>query len=773
MVKWFLLGFLNFVFWSYASRTNAAPQGMNEVSLFQKGYEEFQDQSYDEAIEFFSQALKSSQILGDYLHFYRAQAYVEKRQWRDAMADLQSIEAPEAHFKLLLDSRLLLAQVHFQLNQPAQVKPLFVKLAKRVRRTEDEPKVLFVLAKAEKLSQAGKGCQYLKQLYTRFPADPQIKHWDADLDKNEFLGDPTGCEYSIDDFRSRMRALLWAGLDEKAYAEMVLVSGRLKAQDPLVSDQIRSQFYLQEGDTTKAYDLLKNHLSAGLHDPEFLLNFASTASRAGDNLIGSSAYAYVAEHFPHSKFGQKALFLSAIMSYQFQDYDGAELRLRKFIQLYPKSSLSKEAQWHLTWLDYLRGNYDDAIEGYQQLLKKNRRNKGAQGRLQYWLAMSYYRSGRLEKAYEIFLKLSQDNSQSFYNLAAQSRLNLTLNQSRSKSPFSVFYSRPTGFQSLSPAMGVEATSTEIIDPEEDETSFVIAEEEREQIEEETGTASATEETEAAENADQPTEFKSARLQSRFERAKILFSLGLSEWAKWENFEIEKKTKNKDYLRTLIQDYQKLEQFHRSSQIAHLRFAAERSRNGYLGAKSLWESAYPKAYRNLVEKWASKESVAEELVWAIMKQESQFKKEAISPVGALGLMQVMPMTGYKMSKLRSDSSFSPTQLLQPPKAIEMGAAYLKRLSKKMKDNYALVAAAYNAGPHRVDLWSKSFGHLDADEYIEHIPFAETRNYVKKVITNMQTYQELYKGKKDLIVDLNKPFDYEIKGPLSLREDWDPD
>ena len=764
MLKWFVLLLM---LTAFRTQAIASPDVVTEVSLFQKGYEKFKDKSYENAIEQFSEALKQPKVLSDYVYFYRAQSYMALQKWQEAKKDLMEISAPESHFKLQLDSKLLLAQVYFQLNQPGQVKALFTKFLRRVKNTEDEPKVLFMMAKSEKLSGSGKGCKYLIELYKKFPDYSQVKHWDADLDKNEFLGSPTECKFETDDFQDRMRALLWAGLDKKAYSEMVLVSGRIKESDPLLSDVIRSQFDLQEGDTAKAYELLKTHLNEEMDNPDFLINFAATASRAGDSLIGSGAYWYVARNFPNTKQAPRAHFLAAIMSYQFQDYDGAELRFKEFLRLYPKNSLSKEIGWHLAWLDYLRGHYDSSIERLKALIKKSKRNRSQLPRYQYWLAMSYLRTEKTEKAHEIFTKLSQDPLRSYYALAAQSRLEgITV---KLKAPFSFLLGTFKAGNFIRPGMDTEVSAVEEVDQEESETSFVLNEEDRDSVEEQTSGEQADDDSKT-ENQE-VTEFKSPVLQRRFERAQILFGMGLNEWAKWENYEVEKKTRNKDYLKALIQDYQKLEQYHRASQIAHLTFGPERSRGGY-SAKFLWEAAYPKAYKQFVEKWANKEDVPEELDWAIMKQESQFKKEAISPVGALGLMQIMPMTGYKMSKLRGDSDFSPTQLLNPPKAIELGSAYLRRLSKKLNENYGLVAAAYNAGPHRVDIWTKSFGHLEADEFIEHIPFAETRNYVKKVLTNMQIYRELYTGKKELVTKLNKKFNYQIVGPLVLREEWEP-
>lgn len=94
------------------------------------------------------------------------------------------------------------------------------------------------------------------------------------------------------------------------------------------------------------------------------------------------------------------------------------------------------------------------------------------------------------------------------------------------------------------------------------------------------------------------------------------------------------------------------------------------------------------------------------------------------------MQVMPNTGKRVSQILGENDFSPKKLLEPNDGIKIGARYLQRLMVKFENTVPLVAASYNAGPHRVKTWLASFGFLEMDEFIEHIPFLETRNYVKK-------------------------------------------
>ena len=104
-------------------------------------------------------------------------------------------------------------------------------------------------------------------------------------------------------------------------------------------------------------------------------------------------------------------------------------------------------------------------------------------------------------------------------------------------------------------------------------------------------------------------------------------------------------------------------------------------------------------------------------------------------------------------------------------MKIGAKYLKRLEKKFDSNIPLIAAAYNAGPHRVGSWLSTFGNLDMDEFVEHIPFLETRNYVKKVVSNFQVYSLLYSNKKDSLSYLAESLKVKMPAQLVSKETWE--
>ncbi len=134
-----------------------------------------------------------------------------------------------------------------------------------------------------------------------------------------------------------------------------------------------------------------------------------------------------------------------------------------------------------------------------------------------------------------------------------------------------------------------------------------------------------------------------------------------------------------------------------------------------------------------------------LMLAITRQESAFASDAISWAGARGLMQLMPGTAKQVSR-RLNVSYSKALLTADPAYNAMlGSAYLASLIERFNGSYVLAIASYNAGPANVSRWLKEWGdpragEIDMVDWIEFIPFSETRNYVQRVIENLQVYRE---------------------------------
>lgn len=152
--------------------------------------------------------------------------------------------------------------------------------------------------------------------------------------------------------------------------------------------------------------------------------------------------------------------------------------------------------------------------------------------------------------------------------------------------------------------------------------------------------------------------------------------------------------------------------------------------------------YPFPFRTIITAEARERGVDPALAAALIRQESLFDPSARSPVGALGLMQVMPRTGADLARTLSISPFRTDMLLQPEINVHLGMAYLAQQIRSHGDRLDAVLAAYNAGPGRVQRWRRFPEWRDRYLFAERIPFDETRNYVRIVQTNRRLYALLY-------------------------------
>ena len=150
--------------------------------------------------------------------------------------------------------------------------------------------------------------------------------------------------------------------------------------------------------------------------------------------------------------------------------------------------------------------------------------------------------------------------------------------------------------------------------------------------------------------------------------------------------------------------------------------------------------FPIGYSDEVSTYAKKNQLDQGLVFALIRQESLFTPDARSHAGALGMMQLMPATAKRVARQNNISYRGTRDLLNPAKNIHLGTTYLKQLVNKFDNNEVLAMAAYNAGPHRVTKWIPEEEALPLDVWIETIPFKETRNYVKHLLSNQDIYRE---------------------------------
>jgi len=159
-------------------------------------------------------------------------------------------------------------------------------------------------------------------------------------------------------------------------------------------------------------------------------------------------------------------------------------------------------------------------------------------------------------------------------------------------------------------------------------------------------------------------------------------------------------------------------------------------------REFWERLFPLPWRNELERRARPHDLDPYLVAGLIRQESEFNARAVSRAGALGLMQIMPSTGRGLARRLGINGFRTTHLHRPDTSLRLGTFHLKQVLKKYPDDIEVSLAAYNAGETRANAWITWGDFREPAEFVETIPFTETRGYVQAVLRNRDVYRRLY-------------------------------
>jgi len=155
----------------------------------------------------------------------------------------------------------------------------------------------------------------------------------------------------------------------------------------------------------------------------------------------------------------------------------------------------------------------------------------------------------------------------------------------------------------------------------------------------------------------------------------------------------------------------------------------------------WRILFPEPYWSIIKAESAKNNVDPYLVASLIRQESEFNPSAISYANAWGLMQLLPSTGKTLARQEGLNHFQTFQLLDPETNIRLGTLYLRQTLDKFGGVPEYALAAYNAGDSRVVDWQSAGPYGGMDEFVESIPFTQTREYVQSILRNVEIYREI--------------------------------
>ncbi len=159
-------------------------------------------------------------------------------------------------------------------------------------------------------------------------------------------------------------------------------------------------------------------------------------------------------------------------------------------------------------------------------------------------------------------------------------------------------------------------------------------------------------------------------------------------------------------------------------------------------RQYWEALFPRAYWTDLKRFSVANRLDPYLVASLIRQESEFNPNAVSRANAVGLMQLLPKTGKLVANTQSLRHFNASLLYKPAVNLQLGTAYFRGMVDHFGGSFEYALAAYNAGSDRVEEWLGEGKYRDQQEFVESIPFTETREYVQAIMRNTSVYKQLY-------------------------------
>lgn len=692
---------------------------------FLLGLSYFNRGKYARAEQFLAKASIFYPRLADYAQYRLARSYQHQNNLLQAIITYKYLinQFPFSRFRPLAELRI--ADCYLKLDQFSQAQQLYQEFHKNYPTTDHLTEVLFKIGICwEKREESMLAAAGYRNIWLKFPLDPYAR--EARKRMKRLLGDDrtslTGP--SPDQLFERTLRLFEANKYEQALREFsdiyssIAKSGNNKLTSPLLLKMGICHYRL--GNPQTAAQLFTKIIKKDIRTPEreeALFWMGKFYAQTGNPKRARQTYQQIPEEYPanNRRFadipvstcgtngcGDNSLFKLALLSRGEGELPQAVRHYSQIIEKYPGSPLLIEegVLWKVGWYFYSLGKYEQALFYFQQLKENRFSDPKWIRRAIYWEARTKENLGQIDDAVRNYLSLVNDHPPSYYGILARYRCLKTGEglPSRDQQPFS------QGDQ-LTPDL-----SSPLLSP--------------------------------------PDSF-------HLERARELKELRFISEAEEELRIIEERNPSRDTLLILSRFYLILNDYRRSQLVARNHFGAELENPPDEAALDIWQLAYARGYRRLVENYAQQYDLSPNLIYSVIQEESRFRPEARSRMNAIGLMQIIPNTGKAIAKSTGFYPFEQRHLYDPDINIGFGSYYLKSLIQQFHGNIPLALAGYNGGPHNVTKWLSNSDWEELDQFVEDIPFRETRNYVKKVLGSYAVYNRIYGGKMDLEKDLYSP------------------
>jgi soluble lytic murein transglycosylase len=627
--------------------------------------------------------------IGDYVLLYRAKSNLMQDRDKEALNDFRLLESRYPQSPLVEDALTGQCQALLRLNEPKHVLTIL-----KDSRIQKDSEIKYFEARALELAgEKAKAIELYLALYSGYPKSGAS----ALAEHNLILLSPGALKGKRNYSQRLLRAenLLKAN-DAQGARSVLLALGRVAAPDAESSQKrylLLADVEYRLGKTTTALTHLRR------------ITAKNPANDAMAIRLEGACYRRLKRDAAFLSQRDKALRLYPLsaeteeLCYSVATYFDVGYETAKSNQAYkilydhfPKGRYAERSLWKLAINRYFQKEYIEAAQGFWRYLLAYP-NPATASSAMYWMGRCFEMLGGTSNARYLYGRVQALSNNGYLGQCARKSL-ASIGKSGA---FPAIAIPGIDFEKVAKACdGIEITPVSFTDP-------------------------------------------SSNVIPSIERARRLWAADLTDLAifelRWASRRFPKDSKPLSFIISRI--YSTKENYLKA--IAGLRDLIPNYSNRPIATlpDEVWQALFPVRYLDVLSAPAARMKIDPSLILGLIRQESSFNEKAHSAANARGLMQIVPGTGQQLARQAGIKRFTAKKLYHAETNITLGTIYLSSLLQRY-GRVELALAAYNAGNSRVDLWLNKFGDTDMAEFVEQIPFSETRGYIKQVLSNQALY-----------------------------------
>ncbi len=663
---------------SYARKHGADDAGA--LANLALGYAHILDHDAAQAVPPLMRAREHAGDLADYVTYFLGDAQQAAGQSAEALLTLRDFSTKYPDSVFVRNAGIVAANASLATGDAARAISLLEKY-----RLPTQADVELSLAKAQlRAGDTDKAADTLRHLYYSMPLAPEADQADSLLRSSAGgLGGNFALQKTRADLFAKAARYRDAAKEYRDLLDLAAPGDRDSVQVALAGALHRG------GDDRQARSILERMTPSA---PEinaerlFYLCEIARADNEDDRVV--SLLGQLRQAASSSSWLEQALLSTGNFYLLRADYDHAIDAYRELRERFPQGKYAAYAHWKVAWLSLRQGRNDEARRGFEEQI------------------VLYPASPQVPAAMYWRARLAQDDERD----SAKARLYYAKLESR----FRNYYYAELARARLG---GLRLASESVAEPLLEKIPPA--------------------EMPAASSAEPPAD------NLRLQKARLLQNGGMTDLAVRELRAAAAEENDSTWVTSEIARlYRDNGEYYRALEVLKRAVPSYFSLDLASLPRAYWEDLFPRPYWTDLKRYSVLNGLDPFLVASLIRQESEFNPGAVSHANAIGLMQLLPATGKKVAKQLRVRKFSKERLLLPEINLQLGTRFFRDMVDQYNGRLEYALAAYNAGTDRVDAWLAAGKFRDPEEFVESIPFTETREYVQAILRNAMVYKRLY-------------------------------